>query len=440
MTATTPMTGAFAVTFLAELIARISQMVIVALASRLLGPAAFGLVVFGWSVAALSLPVTQIAPETVGVRYISEGRDPGLTWRAVTLYKIGVALVILLCLVPLGPWSPIGILAINAPAFWQCTANAFALLVVGANPIWALRGMQGFGQANIARMIQSISAVGLCLILILLAPDPVMVPIGEAMAGIISAALAYFFLRRHGLRFGGKIFHGLQLVDLRLIGLNAFGASAATALWYAPLLVAWIHLSPDDFGLLGAVWRLTIALYAMGLVVYQVLHPIMVRTYTADQALGRRFAARLLILATIGGLALIAGLQIFAGAIIAILFGESFSAARPLFVWISPILLPALIGSVFGYALLSGGQEGQYARAATITTLLGMIAVFGLLVWWPDAMAFIIMVPIMVLFAVLQAIYAQRAGLFDWHEVAAIISAPGSLLDPSLLRAGHSKD
>jgi O-antigen/teichoic acid export membrane protein len=418
----------------AEAAARLGQLVLVALVARTLGTSMFGIVVLGWSVTAIFAPIGQIAPETVGVRLIASGEPLAAALRQITQFKLATAITALGLALGLGAVIWAFSTSADTTLLTQVILNMGVLVLIAIQPGWALRGLLRNPEANLARIAQTALTLLACYLLVGFWTHPATVALAELAGAAIGAVIGSVFLYRAaalapwhylGIRSEPGAIAGTR--DLTAIFTNALAATAATAIWYVPLWIAPIFLSSDSFGTLGAVWRLIIALYALGLVVYQILHPIMVRAYTDNLAKGRLLSAQLILLALVlsaVGAGLVAA---FSPVIADILFGPKFADAASLLTCLSPILVPAIVASVPTYALLSGGADKDYALASIIT--LGLSACVTALVFmiWTDPRAMIILAPVLIFHGLLQAHLAQRRGLFAWRDLAKALRTPFAL-------------
>jgi O-antigen/teichoic acid export membrane protein len=423
-----------ATTLGAEAAARLGQLVLVALVARALGTSMFGIVVLGWSVTAIFAPIGQIAPETVGVRLIASGQPLVTALRQITQFKLAAAISALGAALGLGAIIWAFGTSTDTTLLTQVLLNMCVLVLIAVQPGWALRGLLQNPEANLARIAQTAITLLACYLLVGFWAHPALVALGELAGATIGAVIGSIFLYRatalapwHYLGIGYEPGAVAGTRDRDAIFINALAATAATAIWYVPLWIAPLFLSLDSFGTLSAVWRLIIALYAVGLVVYQILHPIMVRAYTDDLAKGRLLSAQLILLALVlsaVGASLVAA---FSPVIADILFGPKFADAAPLLAFLSPILVPAMVASVPTYALLSGGADKDYALASVIT--LGLSAGASALVFMisPDPRAMIILAAILILHGLLQAHFARRRGLFAWGDLARALRAPFAL-------------
>jgi O-antigen/teichoic acid export membrane protein len=115
-------------------------------------------------------------------------------------------------------------------------------------------------------------------------------------------------------------------------------------------------LEPERQGYLAAALRLILAVTALYQLVLQVFHPVLAHRYAHDRAAGASLAAALVVYAIVTTFPVAAGLAAFAPWIVTLLLGPGFSGMANVFAVLSLTIVPVVIGSVFGYALLADGR------------------------------------------------------------------------------------
>ena len=344
----------------AEAVARLAQLLTIALLGRALGPEGLGIVGVAWAVYQLAIPFVQYAPELMGARDVARGEAIDAIFVDLTAVKLMVAAL------------SAALIAAGAAAFFagdtttqlQLLAQCPLLIAVALNGVWAFRGLRRFAAYAVIRSANSVGLLACLAAILWVFPRPVAVPIAETAAGLAAALLAYALLlgwrslaetaartiaRLRGL--GPRIGEAIQF------GLGSFFAGAT---WSIPLLAGRAFLDPAAQGHLAASIRLLLAVSALYQLALQVFHPVLAHRYSVDRAAGRNLAAALVVYALATTIPGSIALAVAAPWIVKPLLGAEFAPAASVLAALAPTLIPTIIGSVFGYALMADGRYRLY--------------------------------------------------------------------------------
>ncbi|MBV8534907.1 MAG: oligosaccharide flippase family protein, partial [Alphaproteobacteria bacterium] len=363
----------------AEGVARVAQLLTIALLGRVLGPVGLGIVGVAWAVFQLAAPFVQYAPELMGARLVAQGTHTDEAFIDVTAIKLAIGV---LSTVAMAGGAMVAFADDPAERI-QVAVQALLPVAVALNGVWAFRGLRRFSAYAVVRSLHTVALL-LCLVAALtLRPATWIVPAAEAAVGLAASALAF------GLLFEWRTLPGLAVTMYRRIfqlrarigealqfGLGSFFAGA---IWSVPLLVAGAMLEPARQGYLAAALRLILAVTALYQLVLQVFHPVMAHRYAHDRSAGASLAAALVVYAIVTTVPVAAGLAAFAPWIVTLLLGPDFADMANVFAVLALTIVPVVIGSVFGYALLA---DGRYRLSLWISAggaaaaLLGCVLAF----------------------------------------------------------------
>lgn len=401
----------------AEGVARIAQLLTIALLGRVLGPAGLGVVGVAWAVFQLAAPFVQYAPELMGARLIAQGMHTDDAFIDVTAIKVVIAVLATLAMIG----GALTAFADDPAERLQVVVQALLPVAVALNGVWAFRGLRRFAAYAVVRSIQSVALLGCLAAALMILPATWVVPASEAAIGLVASALAY------GLLFEWRALPALIVTlyrrgfELRArtgeairFGLGSFFASAT---WSVPLLVGRVLLDPADQGYLAAALRLILAVTALYQLVLQVFHPVLAHRYASDRAAGANLSAALVIYALAATIPVTAVLVVLAPWIVTLLLGSAFAAMANVFVALALTLAPVAVGSVFGYALLADGRYGLYvwiSAAGAAGAVIGCALAFTV---WPQAEAVGVLTIVAILVALASGIAAWRYDLVHFADV-----------------------
>ncbi len=401
----------------AEGAARLAQLLTIALLGRVLGPVGLGIVGVAWAVFQLAAPFVQYAPELMGARLVAQGTHTDEAFIDVTAIKLAIGLL-----------STAAMVAGAMVAFvddpderLQVAVQALLPIAVALNGVWAFRGLRRFSAYAVVRILHSVVLLGCLAAALIVRPATWVVPAAEAALGIAASALAFRLLfewralpglartmYRRSFQLRSRIREALQF------GLGSFFAGA---MWSVPLLVAGAMLEPARQGYLAAALRLILAVTALYQLALQVFHPVLANRYAHDRAAGGSLAAALVVYAIVTTVPVAAGLVAFAPWIVTLLLGPDFAGMANVFAVLSLTIVPVVIGSVFGYALLADGRYGLYVwicAGGAAAALVGCALGFYLR---PRADAVGVLILVTSLTAVVSAIAAWRYDLVRFADI-----------------------
>lgn len=366
---------------LAEVVARLAQLLTMVLLGRLLGPIGLGIVGVAWAVYQLALPFVQYAPELMGIRDVARGGDTTDAFIDLTAVKLVIALLAAV------------VIAIAAVTFFaddvaseiQVLAQGPLLLAVALNGVWAFRGLRRFAAYAMVRCTASIALLALLAAALWVCPAPWVVPVAEGTVGLIAAALAFkLLLEWRALPVvATEIIHRMGGLRARIgeaiqFGLGSFFAGAT---WSVPLLVGRAFLDPSEQGHLAAALRLLLAVNALYQLALQVFHPVLAQRYAADREAGRTLAAALVVYALVTTIPASLLLAVLAPWIIEPLLGAEFATTAHVLAIMASTIVPTIVGSVFGYCLLADGRYQLYVficAGGAVAAVIGCGAAFYL--------------------------------------------------------------
>lgn len=401
----------------AEAVARVAQLLTIALLGRVLGPAGLGVVGVAWAAFQLAIPFVQYAPELMGTRDIAQGAETGDAFIDVTAIKLVIGIVAAAAMAVGGT-----LVFVDDPVErLQIVVQAASPIAVALNGVWAFRGLRRFAAYAIVRCVQSVVLLGCLAALLNPLPVPWIVPATEAGVGLLTSGLAFALLFdwRSTARVTMKICRrGLQLRarigEAIHFGLGSFFVGA---IWTVPLLVGRVLLQPADQGYLAAALRLFVALSALYQLVLQVFHPVLAHRYAVDRPAGASLSASLVVYAAAASVPVAAILVACAPWIVGPLLGAAFVPMTSAFVMLALVLVPTVVGSVFGYALLADGRYGLYVwicAGGAVAALAGCTVAFHV---WPHADAIGVLIVVACLVALASGIAAWRLGLVRFADV-----------------------
>ena len=167
----------------AELVARLSQLGIVALLGHALGPVGLGLIGMAWALYAIALPLVQDGPETVGVRALAQAPDDAAMAGRVVALKLAIALGVALSVAG----GAILVLGATTPAGRQIGFQALVLLPIALAYGWALRAIERFDLVALTRAGQSVLTLALLAVVLPLWPAPLAAPLVDLSAAAVFA-------------------------------------------------------------------------------------------------------------------------------------------------------------------------------------------------------------------------------------------------------------
>jgi len=401
----------------AEGVARLAQLLTIGLLGRVLGPAGLGVVGVAWAVFQLAVPFVQYAPELMGARLIAQGTHTDEAFIDVTAIKVVIALLATLAMAG----GALIAFADDPAERLQVAVQALLPLAVALNGVWAFRGLRRFAAYAVVRSVHSVALLGCLAAALVIFPATWVVPAAEAAIGLAASVLAYGLLfewrtlpalvatlHRRGLELRTRIGEAIRF------GLGSFFAGAT---WTVPLLVARVLLDPADQGYLAAALRLILAVTALYQLALQVFHPVLAHRYATDRAAGSGLSAALVIYALVTTIPVTAALVALAPWIVTLLLGSAFAPMANVFAALALTLVPVVVGSVFGYALLADGRYGLYvwiSAAGAAGAVVGCALAFYA---WPHAEAVAVLAVVATLVAVASAVAAWRHDLVSFADV-----------------------
>ena len=400
----------------AEGVARLAQLFTVALLGRVLGPAGLGVVGVAWAVFQLAAPFVQYAPELMGARLIAQGTQTDEAFIDVTAIKLVIGVLSALAMA-----AAAVIVFVDPAERLQVAVQSLMAIVVALNGVWAFRGLRRFAAYAVVRSAQSVALLGCLAAALTAVPAPWVVPASEAAIGLAASALAYGLLLEWRVlpNLAGTLYRRTFQLRARIGETIRFGVGSflAGAMWSVPLLVGGVMLDAVSQGFLAGALRLILAVSSLYQLVLQVFHPVLAHRYATDRAAGASLAAALVIYAIVATAPVVAGLVVFAPWIVTVLLGPDFAPMAHVFAALSWTLLPVVVASVFGYALMADGRYGLslwLSAAGAAASLAGCTLAFYMRPQ-PDSVAVLTLV--MTAVGLACAVAAWRYGLVRFSDI-----------------------
>lgn len=406
-----------------EVSARLAQIVAVGVIGQELGPKGLGIVGTGWALYSILLPVAQNAPEIVGMRQLAaRPRRLLSTILEICLVKLSVGVVAALSIMA------IALVLYGAESILcrQVIAQGLVLVPVALAFAWVFRGQQRFDLSSGLRVLHA-AAYALVLYASLSAvPDPLVVPVVEAMLllamAFVGGALLHGTLpssARAAPRWLPQISRARWQRSLRRhavpVVTQGLGGVAAAVSWWAPVLAAGLYLSASEVGYVTGALRIVMGVHALVLASLQLFLPILARESPARSDCGRDVLARLLVYTFVITVVGAAAIHLLSPWICVTLLGAAFAPAGALLDIAVFAIVPAAVGSVFSYALLSSGED----RAFLLFMAVGAAVAVGL------SLVLFAICPLREAFAaVIIAAAVQAAGVATYCVKRGFLGAP----------------
>lgn len=403
-----------------EIVARIAHFMTFALCTRYLGPAGFGIYGTAWALYSMALPVVQGGPELLGVRLLASGEKGDKTGVAITSLKLALTL----CVIPILMAAAFFFYAHEPTIIVQVFAQSLVLFGIAISPAWIARGRQRFDLHAWNRIAQAMLMTAAVFTLLGVVRNPVVVAIAE-----LGSFLFAFWITARALslpttddapasaRFAAvlpatvrQIFDGLRNYAWPSLALGLSGLASAIQIT-ACIPIAGYFLSTEETGIVSAVLRLLIFMFAQFQVLIQVFYPRLAKHYASDKRQGRELAADLFVYFLILSFVATVALVLLSAPIVRLILGDAYLSAISLLWLLSPLLFIVGSGSVFGYALLAGGRHIEYAitniGGAIILVIASLLAYRAL----PTPAATAVLIPVTLAQVGAQIFFCYRRGL-----------------------------
>jgi O-antigen/teichoic acid export membrane protein len=401
-----------------EIIARVAQFGVLALAARHLTPSAFG--VYGLAVAIhqMALAIVQNGPELHATRLMAQQHGgKALVWRVMGV-KFFLAVAAYATALLIG-WSVYGSIAVLE----QIMVQGLLLPIVAVGSTWVLKATGRFSIFALFRSGQALLFVAWVALFVTQTNSPLAVPLAEAAAtAMVVLSSVPYCLRLAGARADTH-------VD-RMLGPSlalGFSGLCSEAVWSAPVTIGGLFLAAPALGRVAGVNRIISALNGVFQMLIQVFYPALAHRYARDPQSGRALAGTLLVYAGLGAAAVIAIGTVFAGPFIHLLLGPGMKSAVPvlrLWLW---ALAPAFTGTVAGYVLLANGKHRHYTAVAVVSLVAAALcAGIGYAILPVAEMAAVQAIALAVS-AAIQLVVAMRWGLIDGSGFSWTLLRPAGL-------------
>jgi O-antigen/teichoic acid export membrane protein len=385
----------------AELVARASQLAIVAILGRRLGAAGMGVIGTGWALYAIALPWVQSAPELVGIRELSLRPFRISIAAEINALKLVAAAV---AFAGLSAFAGL-VYAGRSDYVAQVAAQASALLAAAFGVGWVFRALEQVEVHAVLRVVYALLAVLALGVLLSLRAQPLLVPAVEFALQALVAGAGFAVLRRRARRgrrpLRPRLLRWRSGRPLRRYGPSVLaqgvaGVSAA-ATWSACIPIAALRLCLVTNGTL--------------LLGIQLFLPRLTRALSADSGHASELVGRLLLYATLCGVGGAAALGAAAAPLCRQLLGPEFAAAAGPVRIAALALVPASAGAVFGYAILAAHRDRVFTLfmlAGAAATVLAFPAAFA---WARSPLALAVLPAVLALQTAAMGAYVFGSGL-----------------------------
>jgi O-antigen/teichoic acid export membrane protein len=399
----------------AELVARASQLAIVAILGRRLGAAGMGVIGTGWALYAIALPWVQSAPELVGIRELSLRPFRISIAAEINALKLVAAAV---AFAGLSAFAGL-VYAGRSDYVAQVAAQASALLAAAFGVGWVFRALEQVEVHAVLRVVYALLAVLALGVLLSLRAQPLLVPAVEFALQALVAGAGFAVLRRRARRgrrpLRPRLLRWRSGRPLRRYGPSVLaqgvaGVSAA-ATWSACIPIAGLFLSTADVGIVTAALRLCLVTNGTLLLGIQLFLPRLTRALSADSGHASELVGRLLLYATLCGVGGAAALGAAAAPLCRQLLGPEFAAAAGPVRIAALALVPASAGAVFGYAILAAHRDRVFTLfmlAGAAATVLAFPAAFA---WARSPLALAVLPAVLALQTAAMGAYVFGSGL-----------------------------
>jgi O-antigen/teichoic acid export membrane protein len=410
-----------------EVVARIAHFITFALCTRYLGPAGFGIYGTAWALYSMALPIVQGGPELLGVGLLASGDAGNKTDIAITSLKLALTL----CVIPILMVAAFFFYTHEPMIVAQVFAQSLVLFGIAISPAWIARGRQRFDLHAWNRIAQAILMTVTVFVFVSVIPRPIVVTIAE-----LGSFLFAFWITARALRVrtttGSSWFFSVlpstvrQITDaLRnyarpslALGLSGL-ASAIQATVCIP--IAGYFLSAEETGIVSAVVRLLIFMFAQFQVLLQVFYPRLAEHYTSDARRGQDLVGDLFVYFSILSAVAALALAMLAGPMVRLILGDAYLPAIPLLWLLAPMLFIVGAGCVFGYALLAAGKHLEFAITNIGAAIVQVIAALLAYSVFPTPIATVVLIPVTLAQVGAQIFLCQRHGLlrmrlFSFHR------------------------
>lgn len=349
--------------------------------TRVLGPEAFGQIMFVQALMAAATVVTDYAFSWSATRDVSAARGDRSslsriflsTWGAQWLLCAAVSMLIAAALSA----------RVHMPA--PATLVVIGLPILIGNtlfPLWLFQGLERMAEMAWIQIGMRVATVPLLLFLVDAADDAPIALAIQSGALLSAGALAVAWLVRSGLVDWQRPTLAECANALRS-GLSLFGSKVAIACYTSlvPIILGFAA-GPVAVGYFALADRIRAAGQSMITPLSQALFPRLSLLFATDSA-NARALVRLALLWMIGCGALV-GIVMFSGAALAVrlLGGAGFEPATQVLRLISAVPLIVGLSNVFGVqVMLPNGMTASFTR------ILWLAAVVGLVLVWPLASA-----------------------------------------------------
>ena len=413
---------------LSEAVARVAQLISLAMMTRFLDPVGMGVVGTAWAAFQLAAPFIQSSPEVIGVRDIAQGTDFRTAMVDLTSARILAALIMSACC-----WMA-AMVAYPGQVDVQLQMIMLGPLLAASacNSSWVYRGLRRFSGVSGIRVASSVATVALLALGLVAFGRPWVVVASEAIAVAITALfsvqvligwkdvpnMAWMIIRRIGPKCWPRVVESIPL---------SLGSLSVAALWSCPLLVAPNFLGGDDQGFLVAGIRLIVAISAVFFLAMNVFHPILAHNFAKNRDEGVHMVGALAVYTLVIGIPSAAILALIAPILAPLLLGKAFAGAATALALLAPTLVPNLFGAVFGMALMADGRYRTYVAISLLMgceSLVGSILAFSLV---PGLNAVLVLTLVLALNAMASVIAARWFGLVDFAHLSWRHLSPASI-------------
>lgn len=350
--------------------------------TRVLGAGGYGRLATLQAIAAYGLVVTDYGFQLSATRKVAarleRGEEVRQLYAAVTAVRVLLALlaILLMCL---------AVAALPYLTLTVTVAAALTVLVLGnaLTPLWLFQGFQRMGLVSLLVLTSRLGAAALTLLLVRVPQDVALALLAQALGAVLPAGFALWQAARLVPAPGRPSLAGLrmELAD----GWPIFQTAVFSALLTnSGVLILGTVAGAQVAGGYAAVERVGKGVASMLAPVTQAIYPRVSASFTRSHQDGlsmvRRFGLPLLALS--GVLAgLLVAITLFGG--VGRLLGAEYQRFAGALLVLAPWMVLGVANNLLGIQYLTNiGQQGWYAAAFTLSSLLALILFVVLSRYW----------------------------------------------------------
>ena len=340
---------------------KVANIVLLAVASRVLAPADAALIVLSQTASLIFLSLGDLGYRAIGIRLVARSSNGAQAiWRAVNIRRLA-AMVLL--------GAPGGLLCAWVLADDLDAAAALALMVFAYAPHflsadWVLLALGKTGYVALARLVYAVILLSLCagafLSDVSLAYFASAVLLGYFAFALFSAAAARRSIEKHNPASLDQETRDELGISTSFVLALSFGLN--TAFHSLEILMAGALLGETLSAVYAAPFRLIFSAYAVGWMLTQYLSPQFARLANDDTLSIARYVSLFVLYGSIVAFAFV----IAADWLIHLVYGSAFPGAGEILRWLAPTLVLDAIVACLGTIIVmqNNGKASAYSIGA----------------------------------------------------------------------------